>query len=308
MISVRNASDLITTKEDYKKGFSEIVVEKNLRMNPYISQSRSVQSHLNEVEDVPSLMMKSELHVPLLTAAGLSRKALNLLGMTDTEETVLIGDFIEAAVLPAGEDFRNEISLRYTLIQGDSFGGHMRNIIGSKAKLKLADAIVGCLLASGTFIRVKIKDVKNFIDYDPSNIRVNEISGISWKNNAGVGRILFFDKRCPIISKNVDVILLSSNEEDATEKLSSATSYLVCGELKGGIDPAGADEHWKTGNSAIIRTRLHADIKLFFVGAAIATSMAEEIFTALRNGELHMAANLNHEAQVSELGNWLASI
>ena len=27
------------------------------------------------------------------------------------------------------------------------------------------------------------------------------------------------------------------------------------GELKGGIDPAGADEHWKTGNSALVRIR-----------------------------------------------------
>ena len=26
----------------------------------------------------------------------------------------------------------------------------------------------------------------------------------------------------------------------------------MLGELKGGIDPAGADEHWKTGNAANI--------------------------------------------------------
>ena len=27
--------------------------------------------------------------------------------------------------------------------------------------------------------------------------------------------------------------------------------YLACGELKGGIDPAGADEHWKTAGKAL---------------------------------------------------------
>jgi type II restriction enzyme len=29
--------------------------------------------------------------------------------------------------------------------------------------------------------------------------------------------------------------------------------HISCGELKGGIDPAGADEHWKTAVSAFRR-------------------------------------------------------
>lgn len=29
--------------------------------------------------------------------------------------------------------------------------------------------------------------------------------------------------------------------------------FLALGELKGGIDPAGADEHWKTARTAIMR-------------------------------------------------------
>ncbi len=31
-----------------------------------------------------------------------------------------------------------------------------------------------------------------------------------------------------------------------------AEKTLMLGELKGGIDPAGADEHWKTANTVLI--------------------------------------------------------
>lgn len=56
----------------------------------------------------------------------------------------------------------------------------------------------------------------------------------------------------------------------------------MLGELKGGIDPAGADEHWKTANTALDRIRnsfanVGYSVKTSFVGAAIANAMAVEI-------------------------------
>ena len=49
---------------------------------------------------------------------------------------------------------------------------------------------------------------------------------------------------------------------------------IALGELKAGFDPAGADERWKTANSALDRIRkgfraITKQPQLFFVGAAI---------------------------------------
>ena len=91
-------------------------------------------------------------------------------------------------------------------------------------------------------------------------------------------------------------------------------NYLACGELKGGVDPAGADEHWKTAQSAFDRIRdrfAQKNLKapaLFFVGAAIETTMAGQIFARLQDGRLTHAANLTVPQQVADLANWLVSL
>ena len=84
----------------------------------------------------------------------------------------------------------------------------------------------------------------------------------------------------------------------------------MLGELKGGIDPAGADEHWKTGNSALERIREafsneHLQIKTSFIGAAIESSMATEIYHQLKTHKLSYAANLTIKEQLVNYCNWL---
>ena len=86
------------------------------------------------------------------------------------------------------------------------------------------------------------------------------------------------------------------------------------GELKGGIDPAGADEHWKTGNSALNRIRTsftsagYPRILTSFVGAAIERSMAEEIYSQLQAGILTNATNLTNNNQLIAFCNWLIEL
>lgn len=123
---------------------------------------------------------------------------------------------------------------------------------------------------------------------------------------------MLFDKKPKLIGKNVDIILLrqSQSHVSVTALLNRKENYLVCGEVKGGIDPAGADEHWKTAYGALARIREKfqpGQPKLFFVGAAIETSMADEIFSQLQSGLLNHAANLNISQQVSDLATWLVS-
>ena len=60
---------------------------------------------------------------------------------------------------------------------------------------------------------------------------------------------------------------------------------LALGELKGGIDPAGADEHWKTARTALQRINdgfAGTGIQTLFIGAAIVADMANEIWAMLQ--------------------------
>lgn len=87
----------------------------------------------------------------------------------------------------------------------------------------------------------------------------------------------------------------------------------MLGELKGGIDPAGADEHWKTANTALERIRnsyknTGYTIMTSFVGAAIEKSMADEIYKQLTDGLMSNAANLTDTNQLVEYCNWLLDI
>ena len=88
---------------------------------------------------------------------------------------------------------------------------------------------------------------------------------------------------------------------------------IMLGELKGGIDPAGADEHWKTANTALerIRTSYAAkslEIQTSFVGAAIERAMAGEIYKQLRSGTMTNSANLTDINQLVEYCNWLLDL
>src|SRR5437868_15271927 len=85
--------------------------------------------------------------------------------------------------------------------------------------------------------------------------------------------------------------------------------YIALGELKGGMDPAGADEHWKTARTALNRiqeafARLGLNPHTFFVGAAIERKMAREIWTQLESGVLENAANLTDDNQIAAVSRW----
>lgn len=85
------------------------------------------------------------------------------------------------------------------------------------------------------------------------------------------------------------------------------------GALKGSFDPAGADEHWKTANSALERIRngfkkLKLTPQSFFIGAAIDNNMASEIFKQLQNGRLDNAANLTSDQQLTSICKWILNL
>ena len=103
----------------------------------------------------------------------------------------------------------------------------------------------------------------------------------------------------------------SSHTSYSGEVVKNPKQYLALGELKGGIDPAGADEHWKTARTAL--ERIHKGFAgytpaTFFIGAAIEKKMASEIWDLLEDGTISNAANLTDEDQVSSIVRWLCQL
>ncbi|HEY5122423.1 MAG TPA: AvaI/BsoBI family type II restriction endonuclease, partial [Ignavibacteria bacterium] len=135
--------------------------------------------------------------------------------------------------------------------------------------------------------------------------------GLHWNNKNN--RTLLYNMNLSLVKKNIDLILVNGDARNEGIKTIRNNDFIALGELKGGIDPAGADEHWKTAHSALNRIRsafksLSLTPKTFFVGAAIEKSMASEIFNQLENGELDNACNLNHEEQLFSICNWLINL
>jgi len=90
-------------------------------------------------------------------------------------------------------------------------------------------------------------------------------------------------------------------------------NFIALGELKGGIDPAGADEHWKTAKTAIDRIvegfkSVNLNPKIFYIGAAIESKMATEIFSNLESGYINNAANLTKDEHMTSITDWLVNL
>lgn len=186
----------------------------------------------------------------------------------------------------------------------------MRNIGGILAQRKLVRAIVSTLKIAGTKYYWQDGKSKNWFESnDDAGIELS-LRGLYWKNHKN-NRILIFNLTVPLVKNSVDLCLFDSNPNDLDIK--NAKSYIALGELKGGIDPAGADEHWKTARTALERIRksfLKAQLspRTFFVGAAIEKKMADEIWNELQNNELSNAANLNEDHQAASLSHWLCNL
>lgn len=192
-----------------------------------------------------------------MTASGLSEKALGHL--SDNDKTESITNLIEKFLEPAGNDFIDELVYRFLLTKGDALGGIMRNIAGSLGEKKLIRGIISSLSLKGLQFKYQHKQSKTWIDGIHTDTTIEEnTKGLYWKIKKK-NRTLLLNLTPPFISKNVDLCLFDGKFSEFNNNDSSITKtpekYIALGELKGGIDPAGADEHWKTANTALERIR-----------------------------------------------------
>jgi hypothetical protein len=146
---------------------------------------------------------------------------------------------------------------------------------------------------------------------DDADIELH-LRGLNW-GKSRKQRTVIFNLTVPFLKNNVDLCLLACGPEELQNSYVSPAAYIALGELKGGIDPAGADEHWKTAKTALGRIQTvfaQSGIQphTFFIGAAIAKKMASEIWAELETGTLENAANLTIEKQVASVSRWLCTL
>lgn len=311
---ITSAQSLVTTHEETRAGFLSIALEKNRISDPFVKNAlafKAMVAHTNCAED---LLTIPQVRPFLVTAAGLSDKSLAYLNEDD--QTLAIQELIDKFLKPAGACYVDEATFRYLLIKGDAVGGSMRNRIGALGQERLIRAIYSSMSVQGIRCYRLIKDSKRWSEVELGKTGTeSDVKALYWVNASG-GRILIFNATIPAVRNNVDICLFSGDKDDCNLKMlvHQNNQAIMFGELKGGIDPAGADEHWKTGNSALNRIRSSFATAGFprmmtsFVGAAIEHAMAEEIYAQLKSGELTNATNLTNNNQLIEYCNWLIEL
>ena len=309
---IKSASDLETTYEATRAGFLEIALRKNKEALPYVDEAKALKAIADEYSNPKDMVKDERIKIPLAEAAGISTKATNYLEPKDIDGIVV--EFITNYLETAGENFVEELVYRYLLTKGDALGGRMRNIVGALAGEKLTRFLAANLrirrykhqfLRSGSADWLEPKMVTQDM--------MGSIKAIRW-TKSGVARELIYNIKVPVVTKNIDISVFNCFSKGVMKTfVSDPANYLALGELKGGIDPAGADEHWKTANTALHRIRTLFDaannpVQTFFVGGAIEASMAHEIFAQCKKGDLGSAANLTNEEQLSELCAWIIAL
>ncbi|WP_020558936.1 AvaI/BsoBI family type II restriction endonuclease [Thiofilum flexile] len=311
-VYVQCPDDLITTSEARRNGFLEYALRRNLESEPFIDRAKALKVYLdNHSKQASDLVSLSEIRESLLEAAGLSVKAKTHLNIEDKDK--LLANFIEKVLVPMGSAYKDEVVYRYLLTAGDALGGKMRNIVGLIAKEKLTRFVIAQLNILNADI---VFYNKNWIEIDGKAIdyqSLGTIKAIKWRVLNNSSRILIYDINVPQVRKNIDIVLMEGlpkpNKMSVSvvkELLSDTSNYKVLGELKGGIDSAGADEHWKTALSALNRINTAFNkVPLIFIGAAIEPAMANEIFSLYTTDRLANCANLTNDHQLATLCDWL---
>ena len=315
-IKALRPADFVTSKDEIRAGFIAMALEKNAASIPYITEAKVLRTLASQAESARDLLNIKGIRSGLVTASGLSDKATGHLN--DADLTKALEDLIEKILEPAGEDFVDELVYRFLLIKGDSMGGTMRNLAGRLGHRKFLRTIIASLSMAGTgFWWRHSKSGKWHEGSAEQNNIENDARALYWKTGSQ-DRLLLTNVNFPIVRRsNVDFALFDAGMDDygrgKSDIVTQYTRARTLGELKAGIDPAGADSHWKEANSALNRIRgafaqQGANPKIAFVAAAITSRMGIEIVEQLQSGILAYAANLTKDEQVAMTCAWITSL
>lgn len=305
-----SANDLVTSQSATRAGFLALAIERNRLSTPLVAQAQALKVAATQAGTVAKCVANSDLRPAILTAAGVSDKASG--HFSDTEKEAAIKDLVDNYMAPAGKDFVDQLVFRFLLTKGDSIGGAMRNVGGQLAQRKLIRAIAATLdLAKVAYYWLDRDRVWHAISADQPDFEFSA-HGLNWAWQ-GKNRTLLFNRKVPAVGTNVDLCLLNCPRDEWESALKRPSAYIALGELKGGVDPAGADEHWKTARAALNRiesafSNSAAYPDLFFIGAAVVKNMATEIYGRLENNTLANAANLTDDDQLAAIAQWIRTL
>lgn len=277
-------AELITQSAVRVAGFCEQADEKINKASVFVDELAFFKTEIRKITSLDDVVNNAKLLKILAKSCMLSEKAQSHL--TRRELLAILKNKIDFNRIDVSS-YVEELSARFLLTCGDSLGGAMRNHVGQQAQTQLYQLIYERLASTGKNPQIETNRSGKII-----SIVTNE-------------RAYVFDKVPNFLNKSVDIIVLKP--EFGKFDLHAPDTILACGELKGGIDPAGADEHWKTAKAALERVELfyknsNKQIpKLIFIGAAIEIVMANEICTMLENGKLFAAANLTNKVQLDAI-------
>jgi type II restriction enzyme len=291
--------------------------EKGQEAIPYVAEGRALKAKASKADTPSHLLTIPALRPALLTASGISAKAARYLDPQN--EDAAMDRLIESFLEPASEEFVDELVFRYLLIRGDSLGGRMRNIAGIWGERRLTRVLIANLRLASRPFQYHDRETREWRQDPGDDARLEtRVCGLHWANGSE-DRCLLYNLPVDTVGNNVDLCLLDATPEQVARRGGGPSRhreperYIALGELKSGVDPAGADEHWKTARSALERIRssfaaLDLAPRTFFIGAAIETAMAEEIFAQLRGQTLHNAANLTVDDQLDSICTWLINL
>ncbi len=287
--------DLVSTGDDTTNAFTFQALRKARIAKDYLDEALKFKQGLDRHSSVDELLADEPLRAGLLTAVGISDKARKY--FTSESALIHLREILAIIADDSSTDLRSNLFSRYLLTSGDSLGGRSRNLIGREGGDRLIESLKSTLeKASGPFE----------VDYN----NAGKVTSISWQSTCAL-----FDTKPRWIDKNIDVVVLRTREGVSCNELKEIPEqFLACGEIKGGADPAGSDEHWKTARSAIDRIREAFQLrdmpppKMFFAGLAIVPGVAKEICDNLESGKLAIAANLARDQQVSGLAHWISKL
>ena len=288
MITVMQATDLVSSSRDIVQGFKWQAEQKLIKSTNYFHLANYFLTR-NKLLHPQILLTDAGIREFLLTACMLSKKSLGHISISEQDN--LISNCIDFTRIN-DPSYERDLVNRYFLTSGDALGGVMRNAVGQAAQNLLTNHILQYLQNNGYQVSINQNNT-------------GKITDLTWIDN-NEKRTIIFDKKPNFLGKSVDFIVVQG-QGGHLGSIHNIDEVIACGELKGGVDPAGADEHWKTARSALDRiAQVYIDNnrtipELYFVGAAIEVSMSQEIFSYLQAGRLTGAANLMKTNQLDEV-------
>lgn len=312
-VFIDSPDSLVTTHEAYRASLLEIALFKNRESISYLDKAKALYVTLKKnTSHCKDVLQMTEIQEAVLEAAGISQKTKKFLSAED--KSILLEKFIDEVIAKTGRKYVDEIVYRYLMAVGEQLGGHMRNCIGNLARGKMIRQIVAQLKISDVRFRLFFDGDKKWSSeskYRPENAEA--IKAISWMSGSHV-RTFLNNVKVSDLSKNVDIVLLEQdisvvNSSQLKKALADSKNIIMMGELKGGIDPAGGDEHWKTARGALERIRKsYRRVDILFICASIEKAMAKEIYSMLQMGDLNCVANLTDENQLSSACEWIVKL